>query len=92
MKLTNLVSQHGFAPSDLGDIENAKLYQRQNQDGALELLCVQKIGNVFRVDRQALLMMGPMLLPLGEGLRNFIVPKDELEGFLGNTLTPATPQ
>ena len=89
MKLTSLVSQHGFTPSDLGDIENAKLYQRQNPDGALELLCVQKIGNVFRVDRQALGSMMGMLVPLGEGLSNFIVPKDELEGFLGKTLQPA---
>ena len=45
MKLTEVVAQHGFSPSDLREIQNAKLYQRQNPDGVLELLCVQKIGD-----------------------------------------------
>ena len=69
MKLTEVVARHGFSPSDLGEIQNAKLYQRQNPDGVLELLCVQKIGNVMRVDRQPLMAIPlgdqPMLLPVG---------------------------
>ena len=54
MKLSDVVAQHGYQLSELGEIEKARLYERRNADGALELLCVQKIGNVFRVDRQAL--------------------------------------
>ena len=51
MKLRNVVAEHGFAPSQLGEIENAKLYARHNEDGVMELLCIQKVGNVMRVDR-----------------------------------------
>ena len=93
MKLTEVVAQHGFSPSDLGEIQNAKLYQRQNPDGVLELLCVQKIGNVMRVDRQPLMAIPlgdqPMLVPIGEGLNNMIIPKEQVESFLNSTLTPA---
>ena len=93
MKLTEVVAQHGFSPSDLGEIQNAKLYQRQNPDGVLELLCVQKIGNVMRVDRQPLMAIPlgdqPMLVPIGEGLNNMIIPKEQVESFLNSTLVPA---
>ena len=91
MKLSDVVSRHGFSPSQLGEIEKAKLYERINQDGATELLCVQKIGNVFRVDRQALMIIpGLGAVPIGEGLSNFIIPKEELEKFLDNTLAPVS--
>ncbi len=53
MKLTDIVSRHGFQVSNIANIKDAKLYTRINQDGVLEILCVQKIGNVMRVDRFA---------------------------------------
>ena len=95
MKLSNVVAGHGFRPSELASIDNAKLYERHNDDGVMELLCVQKIGNVMRVDRQPLLaFMGgtedvlgaPILLPVGTGISNQIVPKENLEDYLNSTL------
>ena len=90
MKLSDVVAQHGYQPSELGEIEKARLYERRNADGALELLCVQKIGNVFRVDRQALAELpGLGLLPLGQGVANELIPRAELEGYLEATLAAA---
>ena len=86
MKLSDVVAQHGFQPSDLGEIHNAKLYQRENSDGALELLCVQKIGNVMKVNHIALLQMMGMMLPMNEPLDQ-LVPKEQVEGFLNTILT-----
>ena len=93
MKLTEVVAQHGFSPSDLGEIQNAKLYQRQNPDGVLELLCVQKIGDVMRVDRQPMMAIPlgdqPILIPVGEGVKNLIIRKEQVEKYLNSTLAPA---
>ena len=90
MKLSDVVAQHGYQPSELGEIEKARLYERRNADGALELLCVQKIGNVFRVDRQALAELpGLGMLPLGQGVANELIPRAELEGYLEATLAAA---
>ena len=93
MKLSDVVAEHGFRPSELGSIENAKLYERLNNDGVMELLCVQKMGHVMRVDRQPLLAINPedvqgkpMLLPIGTGVNNQIVPRDSLEDYLNTTL------
>ena len=93
MKLSNVVAEHGFRPCELGSIENAKLYERHNNDGVMELLCVQKMGQVMRVDRQPLLAINtedvqetPMLLPIGTGINNQIVPRDSLEDYLNTTL------
>ena len=90
MKLSDVVAEHGFRPSELGSIQNAKLYERHNNDGVMELLCVQKVGNVMRVDRQPLLPFGteefPKFLPVGTGVRNQIVPRDSLEDYLNITL------
>jgi len=93
MKLSDVVAEHGFRPSELGSIENAKLYERHNNDGVMELLCVQKMGQVMRVDRQPLLAIStedvqktPMLLPIGTGINNQIVPRDSLEDYLNTTL------
>ena len=90
MKLSDVVAQHGYQPSELGEIEKARLYERRNADGALELLCVQKIGNVFRVDRQALAELpGLGMLALGQGVANELIPRAELEGYLQATLAAA---
>ncbi len=93
MKLTEVVARHGFSPSDMGEIQNAKLYQRQNPDGVLELLCVQKIGDVMRVDRQPLMAIPlgdqPVLVPVGEGVSNMIIRKEQVEKYLNSTLAPA---
>ena len=93
MKLSDVVAEHGFRPSELGSIENAKLYERLNNDGVMELLCVQKMGQVMRVDRQPLLAINPedvqgkpMLLPIGTGVNNQIVPRESLEDYLNTTL------
>ena len=90
MKLSNVVAEHGFAPSQLGKIKNAKLYKRHNDDGVMELLCVQKVGNVMLVDRQPLLAFSTeetqMFLPVGTGVSNQIVPRDNLEDYLHTTL------
>ncbi|AII49133.1 hypothetical protein KR52_08260 [Synechococcus sp. KORDI-52] len=93
MKLSDVVAGHGFRPSELGSIANAKLYERHNNDGMVELLCVQKIGKVMRVDRQPLLALSnedpettPMLLPIGTGITNQIVPQERLEDYLNTTL------
>ena len=93
MKLSDVVAEHGFRPSELGSIENAKLYERHNNDGVMELLCVQRMGQVMRVDRQPLLAIStedvqktPMLLPIGTGINNQIVPRDSLEDYLNTTL------
>ena len=93
MKLSDVVAEHGFCPCELGSIENAKLYERHNNDGVMELLCVQKMGQVMRVDRQPLLAIStedvqktPMLLPIGTGINNQIVPRDSLEDYLNTTL------
>ena len=94
MKLSDVVAEHGFRPCELGSIENAKLYERHNNDGVMELLCVQNMGQVMRVDRQPLLAVStedlhetPMLLPVGTGISNQIVPRDNLEDYLNSTLT-----
>ena len=93
MKLTNVVAQHGFVPSDLGQIDNALLYQRQNSDGAIELLCVQKLGehtNNMRVGRVTLLVLpGPQLIQMGTRVDK-IIGKYELEDYLNLTLAPAS--
>ena len=93
MKLSDVVAEHGFRPSELGSIQNAKLYERHNNDGVMELLCVQKMGQVMRVDRQPLLAIStedvhetPMLLPIGTGINNQIVPRESLEDYLNTTL------
>ena len=93
MKLSDVVAEHGFRPCELGSIENAKLYERHNNDGVMELLCVQRMGQVMRVDRQPLLAIStedvqktPMLLPIGTGINNQIVPRDSLEDYLNTTL------
>ena len=93
MKLSDVVAEHGFRPSELGSIENAKLYERHNNDGVMELLCVQKMGQVMRVDRQPLLTVStedvqetPMVLPIGTGINNQIVPRESLEDYLNTTL------
>ena len=69
MKLTNVVAQHGFVPSDMARVNNALLYQRQNSDGAVEMLCVQKLGehtNNMRVGRVTLLILpGPAIMQMG---------------------------
>ena len=89
MKLTDVVKQHGFVPSDMAEIENAKLYQRINQDGVSELLCVQKIGNVMRINRIALLVGSGIVLPLSEPLDQ-ILPTDKVEDYLTKTLSSAS--
>ena len=38
MKLTDIVSRHGFQVSNIANIKDAKLYTRINQDGVLEIL------------------------------------------------------
>ena len=93
MKLSDVVAEHGFRLSALGSIESAKLYERHNNDGVMELLCVQKMGQVMRVDRQPLLAISSkddqetrMLLPVGKGINNQIVPRDSLEDYLNSTL------
>jgi len=89
MKLTNVVALHGFTPSHFAEIENAKLYSRQNSDGITELLCVQKIGKVMRVDRISILALAPgIILPLGNGISNQVLARDEVEGYLNKTLAP----
>ena len=93
MKLSQVVAEHGFRPCELGSINNAKLYERHNNDGVIELLCVQKVGDAMRIDRQPLLALStedrqepPTLLPVGIGISNKIVPRESLEDYLNNTL------
>ena len=93
MRLTDVVAHHGFAPCNLATIENARLYQREHDDGVLELLCVQKIGSEMRVDRQPLIplvidgrLSMPVLLPLGEAISDQRVPTEQLEDYLNTTL------
>ena len=88
MKLSKVVAKHGFSPSDLGKVKDAKLYQRQNADGVLELLCVQKIGNVMRIDRIALASMMGTLLPVSEPV-NQLIHKENTEDYLNTTLAAA---
>ena len=94
MKLSHVVAEHGFHPCELGSIENAKLYERHNNDGVMELLCVQKLGDAMRIDRQPLLAVStedlqdpPKLLPIGTGISNKIVPRESLVDYLNRTLT-----
>ena len=94
MRLSEVVSRHGFSPSDLGQIENAKLYERDAGNAISELLCVQKIGNIMKVNRIAIMIAQgpngqPMIMPLGTPVDK-IVPKGELENYLNSTL--AVPQ
>ena len=64
-----------------------RLVVQQTKQNAL---CVQKIGNVFRVDRQALAELpGLGMLPLGQGVANELIPRAELEGYLQATLSAA---
>ena len=62
MKLTDVVKQHGFQVSNIADIKNAKLYTRVNPDGVLEILCVQQVGNLFRIDRMPVIQLAPDVL------------------------------
>ena len=93
MKLSDVVGGHGFIPSELGQIDQAKLYERQNSDGILEILCIQKIGNAMRVDRQPLIAMevdshgqSAFYLPIGQGINNKIILTENLEEYLNSTL------
>ena len=93
MRLTDVVAHHGFAPCNLATIENARLYQREHDDGVLELLCVQKIGSEMRVDRQPLIplvidgrLSMPVLLPVGEAISDQCVPTERLEDYLNISL------
>ena len=94
MKLSDVVAGYGFTPSALGSIDNARLYERHNNDGVVELLCVQKLGEMMRVDRQPLLAIStenlqqpPLLLPIGTAINNRLVPRDSLEDYLNSTLS-----
>ena len=94
MKLSDVVSRHGFTPSDLGQIDNAKLYERDAGNAISELLCVQKIGNIMKVNRMAIMVAQgpdgrPIIMPIGTPVDK-IVPKDDLEKYLNTTL--AVPQ
>ena len=93
MRLSDVVAHHGFAPSNLATIENARLYQRQHDDGVIELLCVQMLGAMMRVDRQPLIPLMidgqfsmPLFLPVGEALSDQPIPTDRLEDYLNSTL------
>ena len=93
MKLSDVVGEHGFIPSELGQIDQAKLYERQNADGILEILCIQKIGNAMRVDRQPLIAMevhshgqSTFFLPIGQGIKNQLILTENLEEYLNSTL------
>ena len=88
MKLTNVVAKHGFVPSALAQINNAKLYERNNSDGVTELLCVQKTSKGMRVDRMPMLIVSGLIIPIGEAVKE-VLPTSELEGFLNITLKPA---
>ena len=89
MKLTDVVKQYGFEPSDMAEIHNAKLYERHNEDGVMELLCVQKIGNIMRVNRMPLVELSPgILLPIGDGISNQVLPREDIEHYLNTTLVP----
>lgn len=89
MKLSKVVAKHGFKTSQLGEINKAKLYERTSPNsGATELLCVQKIGNVFKVDTIELLNFGSMVLPMG-GRSSEIIPRDDLEGYLNSLFEAA---
>ncbi len=88
MKLTDLVRQHGFTPSDLGQIKDAKLYERDSGNAVSELLCVQKIGNIMRVSRIAIQVLPGLMLPLGNPVDK-LIDKNKLESYLNLTLAPA---
>ena len=90
MKLTDVVAKHGFSPSDLGQIDNAKLYERDAGNALSELLCVQKIGNIMKVNRVTIMIAQgpdgkPMILPIGSAVDK-IIPKGDLENYLNTTL------
>ena len=94
MKLTDVVAKHGFFPSDLGSIQDAKLYERDAGNAISELLCVQKIGNIMKVNRICIMIAQgadgrPIIAPVGSPVDK-IVPKGELENYLNITL--AVPQ
>lgn len=93
MRLSDVVANHGFAPCNLATIDNARLYQREHDDGVLELLCVQKVGAEMRVDRQPqipLVIDGqltmPVFLPVGDAVSDQRIPRDRLEDYLNTTL------
>ena len=91
MKLSDVVSRHGFSPSDLGQIDNAKLYERDAGNAISELLCVQKIGNIMKVNRIAIMIAQgpdgkPIILPVGSAVDK-ILKKEELENYLNATLS-----
>ena len=93
MRLSDVVANHGFAPCNLATIDNARLYQREHDDGVLELLCVQKIGAEMRVDRQPLIplvidgqLTMPVFLPVGDAVSDQRIPTNQLEDYLNTTL------
>lgn len=88
MKLTDVVKQYGFEPSDMAEIKDAKLYERDNMDGVSEFLCVQKIGNIMRINRIALLIGNGMVLPISDKLDK-LLPTEQVEDYLTKTLSPA---
>ena len=88
MKLTDVVAKYGYQPSDIAEIKDAKLYERRENELVSELLCVQRIGNVMRINRIALLKGSGSILPLGEPLDQ-ILPTNQVEDYLTKTLTPA---
>jgi hypothetical protein len=90
LKPTDIVARHGYRPSDLGEINQARLYERHHPDGARTLLCVQKIGQRFRLDRQAFTAVpGLGVRPLGAGVAKAIIPCDALEAYLAAVFAQA---
>ena len=82
MKLTDVMSTHGWSPfvteKDYGQL---KVYQKDNL-----LLGVQKIGNVFRIDIQQCIDFGGAVMPFQKILDNQIVPRESLEPALNEIL------
>ena len=93
MKLSDVVARHGFSPSQMGVgiIKDAKLYERSGGNGVTELLCVQKIGNIMKVNRMVVMIAQdqsgqPVVMPVGTPVDK-IIKKEELEKYLNVTLS-----
>ncbi len=85
MKLSKVMKKYGFKRVADVDIHNTLLYT----NGDL-YFGVQKIGNVFRVDAQQV-MMG--VLPVTPKLiDNHIIPNNQLASFVHSTLKQITGQ
>jgi len=87
MKLSEVVAKFGFTKSDMASIKDAFLFERDVNGLLSEFLCIQKIGDIMRVDRAVVAIQPGFIQQIGTPV-NKLIHKTGLEEYLNLTLAP----